>query len=491
LPSDLLRNSRLNAVSSYAYFIIGAVVTFFISPYLVMFLGASAFGILKSVQKWLDFATVADGRPSQALKWVIANKQSTASDSEKRQYVGCSIKVSAFFLPILICIVALLVYLLPELINGLAVEQHRLVSIMGIILGANIILGPLLAIPDSVLAGVNQAYRATVIRIFWLVLSNVFMFYFAYLGYSLIIIALTIVVSAILNAACVYIITNKYVSWMGVEKSTKKQFNDFLGFSGWVLSWTFVSKILLSSELLLLGYLISAEQVSNYVFSTYITQLGLALALMTGSAFMPIMGRLIGANDIERLTPLIDGFREILLLIVVVIGGGVLALNASFVNLWVGNEYFLGSTVNGLVVLAFVQLVLLRGEAQIQDLSLNIKNKVLIGLLSSVLSVVLAVVFYKIFNDVIYLFVGIITGRLLMTFVFPFMVNRVNNTQGYPIGKVFVSLAILVFCYFLGMNITLNSWFDFLWVSLFTGLILAVVTFKLLLSDNSITMLKR
>lgn len=488
---NLIKNARLNALSSYVYFFLGAIITFVASPYLVFFLGSNAFGILKASQKMLDFATVADGRPSQALKWIIASKEGNSNDYEKRQFIGCSIKVSIIFLPLLIFVVVGLVYILPGTINGLADNQYSLVRLMGLVLGANIILGPLLAIPDSVLVGANQGYRSTISRMFWMFVSNGFMLYFAYLGYSLIAISLVILLAAILNAFSVYIIAMKNIHWLGIEKPCNDQFKGFLRFSGWVLSWTLVSKILLSSELLLLGYLVGADKVSSYVFSSYITQLGLALALMTGSAFTPIMGRLLGERDFAELGPLVDGFREVLLFVALVISGGVLILNASFVGLWIGEEYFVGTTVNALVVVAFFQLVLLRGEAQIQDLSLNIRSKVLIGLLSSVSGVALAIALYQLFDHVEFIFIGLILGRVLMTLSFPIMVSDIVGGKRYPLAKVIVAVVILTICYFFGGSFLVNSWFGFIVSVFIVGGFLLILSYKLMLSEPGRSMLHR
>ena len=490
MSDNTLHNARLNAFSSYLFFFIGAVATLIASPYLVLYLGSHAFSILKTSQKIIEFASIADGRSSHALKWVIASKQSRTNDFEKRQFVGCSIKVSILFFPLLSLVIIGLVYVLPESINGLAQDQYDLVRLVGLALGANVFLGSLLTIPESVLIGMNQGYRSAAPRIFWLVCTNVLMVYFAYWGYSLIVIALVMLFGAIMNALCVYVVALKRIPWLGVEKPRSDQFKNFLNFSGWVLTWEFVSKICLSAELILLGYLVGSDMVSGYVFSAYVAQLGLTLALMTGGAVTPTMARLLGEDKLEELSLLIDGFREILLFIGVVIGGGVLSLNGSFVSLWAGEKYFVGSTVNALIVISFLQLVFIRGEAQIQDLSLDIRSKVLIGLLSSVASVALAIVLYRFSNEIVYIFVGLIAGRVAMTFWFPKMVK--NMVEGkYPLMKTIMGGVILLICHILGRNLLIHTWLGFLAYVCMLGGVLVFVSYKLILTEAGIRVLRR
>jgi O-antigen/teichoic acid export membrane protein len=481
-----MRNAKLNALSSYMFFFVGALITFFISPLLIGFLGANNFGIWKTVIKFLDFATVADGRSSQALKWVIANKAGQTDNKQKQQAVGSAMRVCILFFPLLLLIVALLIYFLPSTISGLAEEKAIYVQYVGLILGINIVLGPLLAIPDSVLVGSNQGFRSIILRTFWLVVTNVVILYFVFKGYSLLSMAVVMVTTTVLNGLSTYLIATKHIPWLGILRPDKTQFKIFLGFSSWVLVWSFVEKALLTSELLLLGYLAGAELVSSYVFSSYVTQLGLALALMTASALTPSLGRLLGEGNYQKAGNLITSIREINLFISVVIGGGVLILNESFVSLWVGKEFYLGKWINLLIVLAFVQVVLLRGEGQIQDLSLKIKNKVTIGLLSSVLSIFLSIIFYRQSNgEVATIFIGCIAGRLLMTVLFPIMVNEYTGCSKFLLRQYFYAGGILFTCYHINDYLTFTTWWSFMLSAILIGVGLVSLSYFIFLGRKT------
>src|SRR5690554_1619033 len=159
--TSLVRRAGLNAFTSYINFIVNAGLVFFISPFLVTYLGSSTFGIWKSIQQILGFASIADGRASQALKWVIANKKDVDNDREKQEIIGSAIRIWLYFLPVLLISVGVLVFLLPNLINGLQFHEVNIVRVAGMILGMNIILTPLLGIPDAVLVGINEAHKST------------------------------------------------------------------------------------------------------------------------------------------------------------------------------------------------------------------------------------------------------------------------------------------------------------------------------------------
>ncbi len=482
---SLIGHTKFNALTSYIYFSLNALITFFISPVLISLLGVNTFGIWKTIQKYLDFATVADGRPSQALKWVIANKASSGDVDEKMTSVGSALRTCLFYLPVLILVVLILVYFLPSVINDLDNGKIYYVRYVGFIIGINIILAPFLTIPDSILVGENQGYRATLLRSFWLIVSNITILYFAYSGHSILTLSIVLVGTAILNGISTYFLATKYISWLGVKRPNKEQFKMFFGFSSWVLIWSFIAKTLLASELLLLSFLVGSGLVTSYVFSTYVTQLGLALALMSGSALTPSIGRLLGESKYDTAVPIITGFREINMLFAVVIGGCVLLLNKSFVTLWVGSEFYLGEWIHLLIVICFMQLLLLRCESQVLDLSLDIKNKVLIGLLSTVLSISLSMIFYKISNgEITAIFFGIIVGRLIMSIMFPKLVNNYLGIKKYRFINYFYSGLFLVLCFYISQYIEINNWLEFLVVAIFLCLILVYIAYTLILSDS-------
>ena len=99
----------LNAVSRIA---VGLVVT----PIMIAILGREMNGVWKSIQVMFNNIGAIDGRSAQALKWVIANKQSDEiTDEEKQKECGKALAVWFMFLPILIAIGLVMMYYAPYL----------------------------------------------------------------------------------------------------------------------------------------------------------------------------------------------------------------------------------------------------------------------------------------------------------------------------------------------------------------------------------------
>ena len=488
MVNNLLRKAKLNALASYVSFIVNSFLTFFVSPFLVKYLGSTSFGIWKAVQKVLTFATVADGRATQALKWVIANKESKDNILEKQQSVGSAIRIWFYFLPLVLTIVSVLIWKLPNLINDIDAELYPKIQLLGFILGINLLINPLLGIPDAILVGTNNGYKSTIIKTTGIIISNALMILSSYFGYGIIGLGVVVLTVTLLNCIFIFYITKRSVDWLGVKKPSKEQVKSFFGFSFWVLIWSFVAKLILSTEVLLISSLINPNEVSNYVFTAYIVQFCVSISLLTGTSITPGLGKLIGAKDEIKASMVTKNIREIILFITAFFGCLILLINKSFVTLWMGDEYFLGSTVNLLIVLIMIQLVMFRIEGQIQDLSLKIKNKVIVGAISALLSIFLGVYFYKQMNGRIEgLFMGVLIGRILLNVMFKTMVNKMMNIKTN--FKSFIYLIILITsCYFLGEELPVfDSWILLILFSLVLTFVLMLSCYFLFLSNESKT----
>ncbi len=483
---NLFNRAKLNAFASYFGFIINAIIAFFASPFLVQFLGSTSFGIWKSVQKILTFASVADGRATQALKWIIADKESKDDIYEKQQAVGSALKVWTLFLPFVLIILSIIIWNLPYLVNDVDSELYSKIQILGFILGINLLINPLIGIPDAILVGTNRGYKSTLIKTFGIVISNVLMIISSYLGYGIIGLGVVVIIVTLFNSIFIYYVCKKSVRWFGIKKPSKKQVKSFFSFSFWVLIWSFVAKLILSTEILLISALINPMEVSNYVFTAYIFQFCVSISLLTGTAITPGLGRLIGAKELVKSRIVTESIREIILCISAFFGGLILIVNKHFVKLWMGEEFFLGTNINLIIVLIMIQLVMFRSEGQIQDLSLKIKNKVIIGGVGAAISIILGIFLYNYLDYSIEgLFIGVLIGRILLNISFKKMVNKMLDIKTNY--KSFTYLVILItLCYFVGNEISsFDSWISFILFLLLISSVLILTCYYLFLSNES------
>ena len=375
--------------------------------------------------------------------------------------------------------------LLPHLIKGTHGSEVATVYWVGGLLCVNVVLTGLLYIPDSVLVGTNQGYRSMMITTAVMVTSNVAMVAAAFASWGVGSLALIVLVANILNGGITWVAARRAVSWFGVRRHQRTEGTNLAKFSGWVLTWSLINKLLLASELILFSALVGAAAVSNYSFTSYVIVFALSIALMTTSALMPQLGAQIGPSSLERARSVVTDAKDVTLAVVMISGASVLLFNRAFVTLWVGSERYLGNTLNALIVAAFVQLAIIRNDAQIQDTGMNIRFKVLVGSASTILSIGLAVSMFEITHHITTIYLGLIIGRLPATLIFPGLVHQLVPGTRFGLRAHLVTGIVLVASYFVGLKLRLPNLFAFAGGTLVGVAVLGVIAYSFILSPQT------
>jgi hypothetical protein len=94
----------------------------------------------------------------------------------------------------------------------------------------------------------------------------------------------------------------------------------------------------------------------------------------------------------------------------------------------VGAEYYAGTIPTLFIVIVLAQFVLIRNDANIIDLTLRLRSKVLFGAFSAALSLAIAGILVSYFKlKVVGLCLGFFAGRSVLTIGYPIMVGRFLN----------------------------------------------------------------
>jgi hypothetical protein len=149
-----------------------------------------------------------------------------------------------------------------------------------------------------------------------------------------------------------------------------------------------------------------------------------AVATVLG-AIMAGRGGLIGAGGLSMAVRFRPETMSLIWLFTIVAGASVLLWEESFLRLWVGAKYYPGAAAILMVMLMVLQFALIRTDANIIDLTLNLRRKVLLGTLSAVLSVGLAWLFLGPLDmGIIGLVLGFIAGRAIQSVGYPWMIGK-------------------------------------------------------------------
>lgn len=423
LADDTLsQKASLNMVAAVLDYGARIVVGLVVTPVLVSRLGDLAFGVYQTLGRLVGFATPAGGRPSQALKWTIARQQHSTEYEEKRLQVGSALAVWFLFLPVLALAGGVLAWFAPLLL-GLPEGLHLTVRAAAGLLVLDLIVTNLLTIPRSVLEGENLGYKRMGLSTLVVLIGGALTVVVAVLGGGLIGVTACVLATTTLTGLLFLRVTRRHVRWFGMARPRLSAVRSFLTLSGWFLAWSLVMQVMRGSDVVLLGIATAPEEVTVYALSRYVPETIFGVVAIVIAGIMPGLGGVLGAGQTKRAADVRSESMTVTWLLATAAGATYLVVQESFLDLWVGAEYYPGDTAALLIVVMVLQFALIRNDANIIDLTLELRGKVLLGMLSAALSIGLAVLFITAWDGGITgLVLGFIAGRAIISVAYPWSV---------------------------------------------------------------------
>jgi O-antigen/teichoic acid export membrane protein len=479
---SLTKKALLNAVASVLDYGARWFVTFVLNPLLVTGLGDFGYGTWQVLGRLIGYLSPAGGRPTQALKWTIANHQASTDYEEKRQQVGSAVVVWIMFLPLLSLLGAALTWFIPSWLDT-PLDSYPSVRWAAALLVANLIFTNLAEIPQSVLRGENLGYKRMGLTTLFVLLGGGLMALAMFYKTGLIGLALANLATTAMTAALFFLIVRSYVKWFGIAKPMFNAVRRFLGLSWWFLAWTLVLQLLKAGDVVILGIFDSAELVTHYSLTRYIPETIIGVIAIVVFGVTPGLGGMIGKGDLQKAMRVRGELMIFTWLIVTVFGATMLLWNQSFVQLWVGGEYYAGTISNLLIILMVSQFAFIRNDANIIDLSLDLRTKVLIGLLAAGFSAGISAVLVGVYElEIVGLTLGFIAGQLILSVCYPLIVGHFFNVSAYSqlrglLRPAFVTTLLFVPLTVLGEYLAVNTWLALVFSAGLTAGLLSLLAF--------------
>ena len=298
------------------------------------------------------------------------------------------------------------------------------------LLVGNLIVSTSREIPHSALEGENKGYKRMGLSTFLVFVGGGITWMALYFRTGIIGVAGATLLSTTISAFFFLQVVRRYAPWFGVSRPSKQSVREFLGLSWWFLAWNLIMNLMMASDVVILGLLVSVESVTNYSLSKYAPETAITAVAIMVFGILPGLGGIIGTGDLERAAKVRGEIMSLTWLVVTVLGTGVILWNRTFISLWVGANHYVGAFPNLLIVVVVLQFVLIRTDANVIDLTLRLNRKVILGAISIIISLLAAsilVYFYKM--GIIGVSLGILLGRLLLTIAYPNLIGRMLKIQ--------------------------------------------------------------
>jgi O-antigen/teichoic acid export membrane protein len=485
--NSLTQKATLNAFAAFLDYGARLIVGFIITPLLVAGLGSYFYGTWQILNRLVGYISPTSGRPSQALKWTLAGHQSSVDYDQKRRYVGSAVAVWVLFLPVMTVLGGMLAWFVPYWAKT-QIEYFWHVRIAAGILVANLIMASLATVPQSVMSGENLGYKRMGLSAGLVFVGGGLTWMALYLGAGIVGVAAAAFLTTLLTGAFFLLIMRHYVPWFGLVMPSFGEIRQFLGLSGWFLGWNIIMKLMLASDVVILGFLASPEIVTTYSLTKYVPETLISIVAMITFGIAPGLGGIVGSGNLEKAASIRGELMALTWLIVTALGCTILVWNRTFVELWVGAEHYSGSTNAFLIVLIVTQFVLIRNDANFIDLTLWLRSKVVLGALSAMVSIVGAAVLVGYFRlEIMGLCLGIIAGRCILSAGYPVLVGRHLRIKfSSQLKSVLRPIGLTVLLYMLAYSIdtmvSLEGWHGLMaWIGLALSTIVTSVAILILL----------
>ena len=384
-PPTLTKRASLTTVAYALEYGAKTVVGLIVTPILVSHLGQMLYGVYEVLIRLASYLTPISGRPAEALRLLVASRQRSNDTAAQRRGVGGALLVWLLFLPLAVLGGAALTWFAPAL-TGVDPAYSSVVRLACALMVAAVLLGGPLAIPESVLYGMNLGYKRMELQASLSLVGGLLTAGAAYAGLGLAGVAGAQLVLAALTGLAYWLIARAYVAWLGVARPERADIRSCFAMSGWLSIGDLVAKLLLASDLVIIGAMLSPTVVTMYVLTGYAARTVVILYSAAVTSAMPGLGSLIGRKQFEWAALVRHEVLVLTWLFAAAAGTTILVWNRSFLTLWVGDQQWTGPLVNLLLVLIAIQSAFIRADSYVIDAALRPRSRVQIGAAAAVLT---------------------------------------------------------------------------------------------------------
>jgi len=462
--SPLTQRAYLNGIARMLEYATSMAVSFFVSPIVVTGLGSNLYGVFQMLNRLTSFAAAADGRPTQALQWFVAHQQNVDDDDTKKRAVGSALFIWLGFSPAIVILGAIIVWLSTS-ITKVSADLYLPVRLASALLAINLFLYGIANLPEATLKGMNLNYKRILLRPGLIIIDGILTATVMSLGLGLVGLTAKPIILSVLSALVYWGTIKRYVPWFGVMRPARDEIRTFFSFGKWYPAWTLVNKLMLSSDVVVLGIVATTESVTTYTLTGYVAYRVVMILAMIVGAVMPGLGGLIGKKQYDQAADVRSEMMAIDWLLSMIGGVCILMWNRSFISLWIGESYYGGDLVNLLYTLIAVQLIFIRSDAFVIDLTLDIRRKVILGSLSALLSVILSALLIKPLG-IVGLCLGYLAGRSVLSVAFPLLVgSALDISPKIRVQRLIRPGAVMLGAFLisnrLGQYAVTDSWIEF------------------------------
>ena len=246
-----------------------------------------------------------------------------------------------------------------------------------------------------------------------------------------------------------------------------------------IFTYTFLSKLsgtfTRNIDLILVSKFVNLESVPILALSRRALKFISKFVNSFSIAMLPTVSHLYGENNIEKLKRIILDSMVVFALIFILISGGIIIFNKSFMALWVGEKFYIGDFLNLIIAFTFLSSTFSYVVSNFTFSMGAIKENSIFEFIKNVLQMAI-----MISMAIVYGMKGILIGALLTSlftefWFYPRLLTRIINFKFDEIIAnfipIFFILVMLSFIVWLFHQFIINNWYELIGFMIFYVLI--------------------
>ena len=376
------------AVFSYVLIIISTLVQLLYTPFLILKLGQSEYGLYSLINSIIGYLTILDLGFGNAII-VYTSKYKAQNKKEEEEKLHGMFKIVFFIIGIIAAILGLILFLNIDNLFGntmTSLELHES-KIMMLILSFNLFITFEFSIYSSIITAYEKFTFQKIMAIISTLLKPLIMIPLLILGYKAITMTVVLTIINMIVLLSNYLFCkNKLNIKIKYKGFDKKLFKVVFGYSIWIFLAVVVDKINWSVDHFILGSISGTIVVSIYAAASTINQLFVSLSTAISGVLLPKISKMIARNSSsEELTNEFIKVGRIQYYIIFLMCSGLVLFGKEFFIAWVGESYIDAYYVAMILIIPLCIPL-------IQNLGISIRQAMNKHKFSSIVNIIVAVI---------------------------------------------------------------------------------------------------
>lgn len=465
---SLTRRAGLTFASSLLQQGAQLIVGFIVIPIIIHGLGAELYGAWMMIKQAAGYTAQADLRPMGTLKFTLAVTQHVKDVQEKRRQIGAAILIWGLTLPIIFTLGAGLLWAAPSFIR-VSDEHIFIVRVAMVLVILHLAMERVLTLPDNVLRGMNLHYKAMGLNAVMVLCGGFLSAVAIWMGWGLPGVAAGGIIASAGAGGVRFIVAKRVLSWFGAARPKREEFFSFGKLSGWLMFSGLAGTLFSASDLLVLGIVLGPSVTAVYATTGAVIRMLIGPLGQLLSSGGPGIAGLCGEKDWRRVAAVRKEMYVVGLIMMTVIGAGILALNSSFLKLWLGEGFYAGDLTNLLLVLIGFMMIFFRIDGVIIDSMLLFRKKAAVMLVSGLVAVTSGALLSFVWGTAGMAF-GILCSYIVLLSCIQILIRRklsykANENLDSLYRPVVVSFLLLIGAYYISSFLNPETWLSLLLIS--------------------------